>query len=85
MSTYYSPNPSSFLSYYPYSYPYPAPAPAIAPSPYPYPVNGDSDTGNEVTTAAHPISQPSQYYCNSYPVTPGMNRTETFEINGKRK
>ena len=83
MSSYYSPSPSSFPSYYPYPYPYPAPAPV--PSPYPYPVNGNSDTGNEVTAAGKPVSQTSQYHCNSFLVTPGMNRTETFEINGKRK
>ena len=83
MSSYYSPSPSSFPSYYPYLYPYPAPAPA--PSPYPYSVNGNSDTGIEVTNAGKPVSQISQYHCNSFPVTPGMNRTETFEINGKCK
>lgn len=81
MPSYYSPSPSLFLSYYPYSYPYPAPAPA----PYPYPVNGNSDAGNEGTTAGQPVSQTSQYHCNSSPVTPGMNRTELFEIDGKRK
>lgn len=79
MSSYYSPSPSAYPSYYPYSYPYPAS------SPYPYSFDGNSDTGNEVTSAGHPVSQTSQYHCNSYPVTPGMNRTETFEINGKRK
>ena len=79
MSSYYSPSSSAFQSYNPYSYPYPAP------SPYSYSSNGNSDTGNEVTPAGNPVSQPSQYHCNSYPVTPGMNRTETFEINVKRE
>ena len=78
--SYFSATPSSSLSYYPYSYPYPAPAP------YSYPVSGNSDTGNEVTTVGDLVDQQtSQYHCSSYPVTPGMNRTETFEINGKRK
>ncbi|KAL9981496.1 hypothetical protein ACROYT_G010203 [Oculina patagonica] len=76
--SYYNPSPSAYpASYYPYSYPYPAS------SPYPTSFDGNDVATNEGTYAGHPASQTGQYHCLSYPGTPGMNRSETFEIKGK--
>lgn len=77
--SYYNPTPSAYPSYYPYSYPYPAS------SPYPTSFDGNDVATNEGIYAGHPASQTGQYHCSSYPGTPGMNRSETFEIKGKSK